>query len=80
MSSLQPCSKFVKKGLDKAFFMCCNSKQFRFLEEWFFKKAFLRRLRRMKAISTHQYLYSAVSSDNNNPNKNKQRKKEGTYV
>jgi hypothetical protein len=73
MSSAQPCFEFLKKGLDKALFMCCNCKQFRFLEEGSFKET-----SRMKAISAHRYLNPAFTSDNNFANKN--RKKEESYA
>lgn len=76
MSCLQPCFEFVKKGLDKAFVLCCNSNQLEVPEEGLFN---FMETRRMKAISTYPFLNPAVYSDNNNP-KNKQRKKEGIYV
>ena len=74
MPSLQPCFKFVKKGLDKAFVLCCNSNQFEALEERFFEET-----RRMKAISTHQSLKPTFPPHNYNQ-ENKQTKKEDTYV
>ena len=74
MPSLQPSFKFVKKGLDKAFVLCCNSNQFEALEEGFFKET-----RRMKAISAHQPLNPTVFSHNYNQ-ENKQTKKEDVYV
>ena len=74
MPSLQPCFKFVKKGLDKAFVLCCNSSQFEPLVEGFFKET-----RRMKVISAHQSLKPTVSS-HNYKQEDKQTKKEDVYV
>lgn len=74
MPSLQPCFKFVKKGLDKGFVLCCNSNQFEALEE-----CLLEETRRMKVISAHQPLNPTVFSHNYNQ-ENKQIKKEDVYV
>jgi hypothetical protein len=82
MSSDGACQELSKNGLDKLFFLCCNSKRpkdlsFGSLDEM---------IGRMEAIPAHQSLKSRITSGLENPvyryvlALEKTRKKEDVYV